>query len=137
MRRATIHKEGYIWNIFLPDGQADCAVYIPMHGTAEEIWRMLPGCQAALVSVSGFDWNKDLSPWPAKAVFGEEDFSGGADAFLKELIRLIPDVEREAGLAPVRRCIAGYSLAGLFAVYAAYRCDIFHPHRLGLRVNVV
>ena len=24
------------------------------------------------------DWNRDLSPWPAPAVFGKEDFQGGA-----------------------------------------------------------
>ncbi|MBQ0070847.1 MAG: hypothetical protein KBS81_03175, partial [Spirochaetales bacterium] len=32
------------------------------------------------------DWNRDLSPWKAKAVFNGEDFSGGADAFLRLLL---------------------------------------------------
>jgi predicted alpha/beta superfamily hydrolase len=66
------------------------------------------------------DWNRDLSPWPMKAVFGKEDFGGEADAFLSEVLketdRLCPD-------QPV--ILAGYSLAGLFALYACTKTDRF------------
>ena len=41
------------------------------------------GCQAA-VKVN--DWNLDLSQWAAPAVFGEEDFGGGAAKTLEFLL---------------------------------------------------
>ena len=73
------------------------------------------------------NWFQDLSPWKAPAVFGRDDFGDGAEATL-ELIRqeLLPGLIRRYGLAgdePV--IIGGYSLAALFALWCAYRTDIF------------
>ena len=50
------------------------------------------GCPAFnLVSVSGLEWNRDLSPWPADSVMTEDDgFAGGADAYLAFLTALSP-----------------------------------------------
>ena len=83
--------------------------------------------QAAFVFISGFDWNQDLSPWPAPAAWkGTPDFSGGANAFLDELTGdVLPEVRVELGYDPAWYVIAGYSLAGLFAVYSLYRTDVF------------
>ena len=45
------------------------------------------------------DWNRELSPWPAKAVFGDEDFSGGADDFIEKLVEnIIPKVENRLNI---------------------------------------
>jgi len=115
----------YALDLFLPDAPCRGMIYIPSHGGAQEIADLLPQHSAALVFVGGFDWNRDLSPWPAKAVFGGEDFAGGADAFLDELVSRIPEIERETGIRPLWRGIAGYSLAGLFAIYAVYRSGLF------------
>lgn len=116
----------YAMTVFLPDRPAEGVIYIPSHGNPEEIVRLIPSLRAALVFIEGFDWNKDLSPWPAKAVFGDEDFGGQADAFLNVLTeRIIPAAEEEMEINPLWRGIAGYSLAGLFAVYAAYRSGLF------------
>ena len=38
---------------------------------------------------------------------------------------IIPAAEKELGGVPRWRCIAGYSLAGLFALYAIYQTDLF------------
>lgn len=78
-----------------------------------------------VVSIEGIEWNRDLTPWPAKAVFrGQPDFGGGADAHLHRLTgEIMPAVE--ADLKPQMRIIAGYSLAGLFAVYAALETKLF------------
>lgn len=79
-------------------------------------------CALAAVPVS--DWNAQLSPWPGKAVFrGGEDFAGGADAFFDALMAEVPRILREAGSDCA--CIMGYSLAGLFALYAATKTDAF------------
>ena len=64
------------------------------------------------------NWNHDLSPWNAPAVFGKEDFGGGSEKTLEEVTRLCTD----RGITYI---LGGYSLAGLFALWAAYRTDIF------------
>lgn len=64
------------------------------------------------------DWNKDLSPWEAPAVFGRDDFGGGADNTLAEILRSCSDNS-------MVYYIGGYSLAGLFALWCAYQTDVF------------
>lgn len=101
-----------------------------MHAQAEmarSLTEVLEGKHAALVAISGEDWNRDLSPWPAQKVFrGGEDFAGGADAHVRKIAEeIMPAVEAEMGAQPRRRMIVGYSLAGLFAVYALYRTNAF------------
>lgn len=78
----------------------------------------LAGPDFRLVAVKIGDWNRELSPWPAPAVFGREDFGGGAEETLAELLRLCADADR-------RYWIGGYSLAGLFALWAVCRTDAF------------
>lgn len=79
-----------------------------------------------LVTISEFDWNADLSPWAAPSVVTDNDgFAGNAGEFT-EFIRksVIPYAESITG-APSYRIIAGYSMAGLYALYAPYITDIF------------
>lgn len=64
------------------------------------------------------NWNDDLSPWKASAVFKTEDFCGGASKTLENIIALCADKNR-------KYYIGGYSLAGLFALWAACQTDIF------------
>lgn len=70
----------------------------------------LLGWRPGIMEVAVDDWNGQLSPWPAPAVprsFGP--FSGGGPAFLKTMMDQLGD----------EAChIAGYSLAGLFSIYA-------------------
>lgn len=79
-----------------------------------------------LVTISELDWNADLSPWAAPSVVTDNDgFAGNAGEFT-EFIRksVIPYAESITG-APSYRIIAGYSMAGLYALYAPYITDIF------------
>lgn len=71
-----------------------------------------------LIAAKVGNWNKDLSPWKAPAVFGSEDFGEGAGDFLKALLPLCSDSEKSY-------YIGGYSLAGLFALWAAHQSDVF------------
>ncbi len=71
-----------------------------------------------LVAVKVKHWNNDLSPWRAPAVFGNEDFGDGAKAFLDEILQLTTEPEKTYYLG-------GYSLAGLFALWAACQTDVF------------
>ena len=67
-------------------------------------------------------WNTDLSPWTAPAVFGDEDFGEGASRTLEILLReIIPEILSENE----KIYLGGYSLAGLFALWAGYQTDFF------------
>ncbi len=81
----------------------------------------------SLLAVTVSDWNISLSPWTAPAVFkGEPDFGDGADEYINELVdEIVPAACSEAGLKPSAVYIAGYSMAGLFALYSLYKTDFF------------
>ena len=71
-----------------------------------------------LLAVKVDDWNQDLSPWPAPAVFGNEDFGNGAGETLTEILEVCQDEDKVYYLG-------GYSLAALFSLWAAYQTDRF------------
>ena len=71
-----------------------------------------------LAAFSVPDWNSCLTPWAAPAVFGKEGFGGRAEDTLKEILSYCEDRTKAY-------YIGGYSLAGLFALWAAYRTDLF------------
>ena len=86
------------------------------------------GCPPfTLVSVSDLDWNHDMVPWDSPPAFQNAGpCTGGADDYLRLLTEeIIPTAENELSGVPSWRGIAGYSLAGLFALYAIYRTDLF------------
>ena len=80
-----------------------------------------------LVAISDLDWNHDMVPWDSPPAFkNAEPCTGGADDYLRLLTEeIIPMAEKEITGAPSWRGIVGYSLAGLFALYAIYRTDLF------------
>ena len=71
-----------------------------------------------LIAVKIENWNRDLSPWKAKAVFGKEDFGDGAKETLDRILKLCTDKDKQV-------IIGGYSLAGLFSLWASYQTDTF------------
>ena len=79
--------------------------------------RKLAGEDFCLKAVKVQRWNHDLSPWKAPAVFGNEDFGDGAAEMLAGILSLAEEGKRTV--------IGGYSLAGLFALWAGYQTDAF------------
>ncbi len=81
----------------------------------------------SLAAVEVRDWGRDLTPWPAPPAFGgDEPYGGGADAYLRELTeRILPEILRALPAEPAFAALVGYSLAGLFALYAPFRTDAF------------
>ena len=71
-----------------------------------------------LVAVKVSDWNKELSPWTAPAVFGREEFGNGASDTLNKILPICGDKTK-------RYYVGGYSLAGLFALWASCQADTF------------
>lgn len=82
--------------------------------------------QATVIALPVRDWNDSLTPWPAPRIYREsEDFGGHAAVTLDELLRAIPAIEQAEHLTPCSRAICGYSLAGLFALYAFVSLEEF------------
>ncbi len=109
-----------------PDSAA--AIYVHMSAAdAQLLWQALPDPRPSLVAVSGVDWDSELSPWAAPRAFrGVSDFAGGGREYLARLVgELVSAAERELDTAPKTRAIAGYSLAGLFALWSLYNCNLF------------
>ena len=71
-----------------------------------------------LIALKVDDWNHDLSPWEAPAVFGDEAFGDGAEKTLSGVLAELTDSGK-------KYYIGGYSLAGLFALWAAFQTDRF------------
>ena len=80
--------------------------------------RKLTDADFYLIAIKVQNWNADLSPWPAPAVFGKEGFGNGAADTLAEVLRICDKQDKTY-------IIGGYSLAGLFALWAAYQTDVF------------
>lgn len=97
--------------------------------TADEIYRTLKNtCRSdfTLAAVSVSDWYSDMSPWESPPISkNDTPCSGGADKYLKLLTEEIVPRTEEVTQKISWRGIAGYSLAGLFALYSLYRTDIF------------
>ena len=86
------------------------------------------GCQDfSLVAVSKLEWNHDMVPWDIPPIFKNgASYTSGADEYLRLLInQIIPKAESLLQGTPAWRGIAGYSLAGLFALYSIYQTDAF------------
>lgn len=91
----------------------------------ETVKSLAPGQGFFLVSFEVESWNDGFSPWFAPPVRGDEAFGGNGEKTLSRLTdRLIPAARRETGCKG--SCFAaGYSLAGLFALWAFLKTDYF------------
>lgn len=75
------------------------------------------GRSLVLAEFGGIDWDRDYSPWEADGSGGRH-FSGGAGRLVQFLPGFTAELERRFGkFSGVYFC--GYSLGGLFALYAA------------------
>ena len=72
-------------------------------------------------------WNDALSPWEAPAVWGKQGFGGNAGDTLRFLTeQVIPTLEQRFHLPEnVKIILGGYSLAGLFALWASTQTALF------------
>ena len=73
------------------------------------------------------NWNDALSPWEAPAVWGKQGFGGKAGDTLRFLTeQVVPTLKQQFNLPEnVRIILGGYSLAGLFALWASTQTALF------------
>lgn len=94
---------------------------------AARIGELAPHRPFLLVAFRVSAWNQELSPWQAPAVFGKESFGAGAqDTLAYVTAALLPEIEKGCPSEGSKRYyLGGYSLAGLFALWAAYQTGLF------------
>lgn len=118
--------------VYSDRGESTPVIYLPVvMGNGAQTWQ---ACQElncppfTLIAIGGLDWNRELSPWECDGTVRDaEPFSGQAAGFLDELLnQVIPEVEPSLPHPPAWRGIAGYSLAGLFALWSLWQTDAFN-----------
>ena len=116
----------------------DCAEYLLLQMTDEHELQHMDNEISAIAQGSAHsflfaavpvkNWNDALSPWEAPAVWGKQGFSGNAAdtlSFLTE--QVIPTLKQQFRLPEdVKIILGGYSLAGLFALWASTQTDLFY-----------
>lgn len=133
----ALESETFDGALYLPydpedSGERFPAIYILGSEEGEirsivSFFKTLPGWKehpSAIIGLHPHAWANDYSPLSAPALRdGGEPFTPGAKAHLEEISnKLIPELEKKCPLIPSReaRTLAGYSLAGLCALYGAY-----------------
>lgn len=117
-------------SIFKNENEVVPAVYANMYqDAAREVLAACGqiGCRPFhLVSITNLRWEEELSPWPHEPVVSKGcRFTGEAAGYARYLTKeIIPHVEEKIKKPPFR-IIAGYSMGGLFALYAPYVTDAF------------
>ena len=73
-------------------------------------------------------WNDALSPWKSPAAWGKQGFGGKAADTLRFLTeQIIPSLKQRFDLPEnVKIILGGYSLAGLFALWASTQTNLFY-----------
>ena len=109
----------------------DCAEYLLLQMTDEHELQHMDNEISAIAQGSAHsflfaavpvkNWNDELSPWKSPAVWGKESFGGNAAGTLRFLTeQAIPTLKQQFALPEnVRIILGGYSLAGLFALWAS------------------
>ena len=111
------------------DGIAPLAILNTIQDEGEKIFDkcLEAGCKNfTLAAIGGLNWNRNLSPWETPEIRNNRYSFGGADEYISQLTgEIMPEILSKLPEKPEFTAIAGYSLAGLFALYAAYKTDVF------------
>ena len=115
-----------------PNAVESCVPFVYMHEIQDESDVVLKRCAElgcppfVLIAIHVPQWNDMLTPWECPGIFADDaPFAGRADRQLEALSEIVQKTEAQLGVRPAHRCIAGYSLAGLFATWAPFQTDLF------------
>lgn len=120
-------------NVFSTQNPVNAPVFIwgldMSHGeTAESLFEEVKALTNNDFSLAVFDvtdWNAQFSPWTAPPVFGKDAFSGKGNDTLRFLEdEFLPEIKSKFPKSEV--FLTGYSLAGLFSLWALYETDKFN-----------
>ncbi|WP_288585920.1 alpha/beta hydrolase-fold protein [uncultured Treponema sp.] len=120
-------------NVFSTQNSAKAPVFIwgldMSHGeTAESLFdevKVLTNNDFSLAVFDVTDWNAQFSPWSGPPVLGKDAFSGKGNDTLRFLEDdFLPEVKSKFPESEV--FLTGYSLAGLFSLWALYESEKFN-----------
>ena len=106
-------------------------VYI--HSVAGDGHNVMAACERIgcpdfnLVSICDFDYDGCMTPWKAPGVRkGQGEFAGNGTEHLRRLVNeIMPEIESRLSAPSLYNAIAGYSLAGLFALWSTWNTECF------------
>ncbi|MCC8182716.1 MAG: alpha/beta hydrolase [Clostridiales bacterium] len=129
-KAVTLQANGKKIQVYRATQAAPLVIYHAVMGEGKALWQACqkPDCPAfSLAVINGVSWDDDMTPWAIPPISkGDTPCSGGADAWLAQLTdELLPQITAALPAPPTYCALAGYSLAGLFAVYAGYKTDCF------------
>ena len=116
----------------------DCAEYLLLQMTDEHELQHMDNEISAIAQGSAHsflfaavpvkNWNDELSPWKSPAVWGKQGFGGKAADTLRFLTeQVMPTLKQQFPLPEnIKIILGGYSLAGLFALWASTQTDLFY-----------
>ncbi len=121
-KEVTLYRMGkgndplVVLNTYSGDGESVCEKLLEMDSQ-----------DMNLLVIGNLKWEHDMTPWYAPPLFkADTSYTGGADEYLALLLgEIIPGAEERIAGKPSYLALAGYSLAGLFALYSMYKCDVF------------
>lgn len=125
-----LNIEGRICRLFGSD-RPGCILIQPsarhenatLEAEAQKIAELSPA-PFVLATIELEDWMLDLMPWPDANISREpEAGKHGQDTLQYVLLSLIPELQGRFGPLPI--IFGGYSLGGLFALWASAQTDIF------------
>lgn len=125
----TININQYKITIYNDSFQDDIPVVLlnTVHDEGENIWNCCKEFNCPdfiLVTVSNINWNDDMTPWEYKD--SRISCHGQANEYIDFIKQeLIPELSLNIENKMNSYILAGYSLAGLFALYAIYQTNLF------------
>ena len=105
-------------------GDGPLLVFLDDAETAEKVLPALT--RGSLLAFPAEDWDRELTPWPAPGLGkGRETFGGEGEVFLEKLLAAVEEAKAALPAPPPAVGLLGYSLAGLFALWAGTRTEEF------------
>ncbi|KAG4107392.1 Alpha/Beta hydrolase protein [Neocallimastix lanati (nom. inval.)] len=110
------------------DKKLPIVIYNSYNNDAKGVWEeclKLKCPEFILVVIEVTNWNNDMTPWPSDPVFSKaEGYGGKADDYITIIEEdILPQIETL--FQPEYYVLAGYSLAGLFSIYAMFKTKKF------------
>ena len=113
---------------FVPDGKPT-RLFVLCGWETEKLMPVLAeAAPGALFFASEIDGGRDFTPWEAGPIWQGEPFSGGGEDYLKFITNTaLPYLENnfDGPTEPESCAVMGYSLGGLFALWALTRTERF------------
>lgn len=85
----------------------------------------LQGIDFCVIELPVKDWFYEMSPWQTSENLFNDAKVGGASNKLEEIMKQIVEFENQYPNENRKYILAGYSLAGLFALWTSYQTDKF------------